>query len=620
MRPVPVNAVSITGGLWAERRRVNVEASIPSLLEELEARGIIDNFRRVSGRKQVARRGPLYTDSDVYKWIEGAAFALQTTADPALKARVDAVIDEIVAAQEPSGYLNTWFQDERKVNRWKRQVSDHELYCLGHLLHAAIAYDHATGDRVLLEAGIRFVNHILNDVMPSGQTLMAGHPEIEMALVELYRAEGDKRFLELASHILTGERERTNYTEAQLRYTFSGKPFVERTEMEGHAVRACYAAAGATDYYLETGDEAYWSTLTRLWDDMATRKMYITGGVGSRAAGEAFGEPFELPNAQAYTESCAAIANLMWSWRMLHADPDAKYADVIERALYNSINSGMSLSGTLYCYRNPLQLSGNPNDKIRNPWYDTTCCPPNLQRTFASLPAHLYSTSDAGLYVHHYMPGELRWKLGDGTALTVKQTTRYPWEGGVKLELAPETVQEFTLFLRIPEWSQRTSVVVNGARQSGVGNGTYHAIRRAWKPGDTVELTLDMTPQVLRANPLARENTSSVAIQRGPLVYTLEQPDQPVGARVEDMAFSLSKDPAKDFQAEYRADLLGGVVVLKHRGIAFDNPAADLPLYAPMAQYPKRNSRPVDLTLVPYYTFHNRGEVAMQVWMPFVTR
>lgn len=616
MRPVPVGAVSLTGGLWAARRQVNVSASIPSLLEELESHGILDNFRRLSGRKQVPRRGPLYTDSDVYKWIEGAAFALQTQPDAALKAKVDAVIDDIVAAQEPSGYLNTWYVEERRPLRWKQQQSGHELYCLGHLLQGALAYQRATGDRKLLDAGIRFVHHILNDVVPGGQPLYAGHPEIEMALVELYRAEGDRRYLQLAGKILQGQGEELKLTESQMRYTFSGKPFTSRTEMEGHAVRACYASAGATDYYMETGDTSYWRTLQSLWEDMVERKMYVTGGVGSRASGEAFGEPYELPNALAYTESCAAIANLMWSWRMLHADPQAKYADVIERALYNSINSGMSLTGTLYCYRNPLALSGNPKDRIRNPWYDTTCCPPNLQRMFASLPAYFYSTSAEGVYVHHYTESTLKWKLDEGTGLEIRQETRYPWEGTVSLAVNPAEAKEFTVFLRIPGWSRQSTVRVNGSVQASAKPGTYLALRRTWKPGDRIEASFDMTPQPLRAHPLAKENAGSVAIQRGPLVYAMEQPDQPLGVRVEDVALVLGDDPSRDFRAEHRPDLLGGVTVLRHRGVVFERPAAGLPLYAPLSAYPERAAKPVELVLIPYYTFHNRGEVAMQVWIP----
>lgn len=617
LHPVPVAAVTIQDGFWAQRRKTNVENSIPTLYQELESHGIIDNFRRLSGRKNVDRRGPLFTDSDIYKWIEGAAFALQSQPDAKLKATVDAAIDEIVAAQEPSGYLNTWFQGDRKARRWQEQVTGHELYCLGHMLHAAIAYQRATGDRKLLDAGIRFVDHLINDVLPSGQALMAGHPEIEMALVELYRSEGDRRYLDLAGKLLTGPGDSLRLSDSQIRYTFSGKPFPQRTKMEGHAVRACYASAGATDYYLETGDPAYWTTLNRLWNDMAGNKMYITGGVGSRASGEAFGEPFELPNALAYTESCAAIANMIWTWRMLHAAPEARYADVMERALYNSINSGMSLSGTLYCYRNPLEHSGDPADPIRNPWYNTTCCPPNLERTFASLPGYLYSTSPGGLYVHHYADNELDWKLEDGTPLTVKQSTKYPWEGAVRMELSPAKTTDFTLFVRIPGWSEHSSVRVNGAVLAGVKPGSYFAIKRSWTAGDVVEVSLDMSPQVLRANPLARENQGRVAIQRGPLVYILEEPDQPIGVRLQDVALRLSAQPSKDFVASFQPELLGGITVLRHRGLVYQKPTADLPLYAPIGSYSRRESKPAELTFVPYFVFHNRGEAAMQVWIPF---
>ena len=617
MVPVPVSAVTITDGLWAQRRRINVEKSIPSLYEELESHGIVDNFRRLSGRKQVPRRGPLFTDSDLYKWIEAAAFALQSKADPILQERVAASIDEIVAAQEPSGYLNTRWVEDSKNRRWQDQYTNHELYCLGHLLQAAIAYRNATGDRKLLDAGIRFVNHIIDDVVPSGQPLLAGHPEIEMALIELYRSERDPRFFKLAEQILTGPGDKMKLSERQIQYSFSGKPFPERTKMEGHAVRACYAAAGATDYYLESGNRAYWDTLTRLWDDMANRKMYITGGVGSRASGEAFGDPFELPNARAYTESCAAISNMMWSWRMLHASPDARYADVMERALYNSVNSGMSLSGSLYCYRNPLEHNGDPADRIRNPWYDTTCCPPNLERIFASLPGYLYSSAEDGIYVHLYAANKLDWHLGDGTLLSVTGTTKYPWEGAVRMEVSPASPSEFTLHLRIPGWSARTLVKVNGAPIAGVKPGTYLPVKRTWKPGDVVELALDMMPRAMRANPLARENQASVAIERGPLVYVLEQTDQPVGVAVPDVALRLSAEPAKDFKAEFRPELLGGVSVLRHRGIVYVKPTAELPLYAPIDVSTRRSSKPAELTFIPYFAFHNRGEAAMQVWLPF---
>ncbi|MCP5118274.1 MAG: glycoside hydrolase family 127 protein, partial [bacterium] len=269
-----------------------------------------------------------------------------------------------------------YYQDDRKDQRWSEQYRGHELYCLGHLLQAAIAYYRATGERRLLDAGIKFVDYLLETSGPGKRPLLTGHPELELALVELHRVTRDKRHLELARYLLTGD-ERQDVTPRQLTYMFSGKPFPSLTKLEGHAVRVMYACSGATDYYLETGDQNYWTTIERLWEDMVTGKMYITGGVGSRAAGEAFGEPYELPNQRAYTESCAAIGNMFWNWRILAATGEARYTDVLERALYNSVNSGLSIDGTLYCYRNPLELTGNPDDQIRNPWYSTTCCPPN---------------------------------------------------------------------------------------------------------------------------------------------------------------------------------------------------------------------------------------------------
>jgi DUF1680 family protein len=454
LRNIPVRAVKMGDGFWAPRRKVNVEKSIPTLLELLEEHGAVDNFRRLTGRTRAARRGPRYTDSDVYKWMEAAAFVLQSGDDPQLRAAFDRLAGEILAAQEPSGYLNTYFVDERVANRFKQMVGGHELYCLGHLLQAAIAYYRATGGRRLLDGGIKFVDYLCRDFGPTKQPLLTGHPELEMALVELYRTTGERRYLELAGYLLQGDGERLKLTREQLVYLFSGKPFVSRTRLEGHAVRAMYACCGATDYYMETGDAGYWRTLELLWNDMAGRKMYITGGVGSRAEGEAFGEAYELPNVSAYTESCAAIGNLMWNWRMLAATGAARYTDVIERALYNGVNSGLSLEGSLYCYRNPLELAGDPEDKIRNPWYDTTCCPPNLERILASLPGYMYSTSPDGLYVHLYHSSELDWALQNGAKLKVTQKTNYPWEGKVEIGVDPAAAGEFTVFVRVPGWTR----------------------------------------------------------------------------------------------------------------------------------------------------------------------
>jgi DUF1680 family protein len=366
---------------------------------------------------------------------------------------------------------------------------------------------------------------------------------------------------------------------------------------------------------METGDAAYWKTLERLWDDLTRGKMYITGGTGSRADGEAFGEAYELPNAKAYTESCAALASLFWNWRMLHASGDARYADMVERALYNSINSGMSLDGRLYCYRNPLEMSREASAKIRNPWYDTTCCPPNLQRMFASLPGYFYSTSSDGLYVHLYDNNQVDWKLEDGMPLTVSMTTKYPWEGAVEMKVSPKQAKEFTLFLRIPAWSLKNEVVVNGeAWRGAVKPGAYLALKRTWKAGDTVRLKLQVEARATVAHPRALENQGRVAIERGPLVYLLEQADQNPGVNVLESVLRLSADPARDFLPEYRSDLLGGVMVLKHRGATAALSYEGLPLYRAFDPREKVAGAEAELTLIPYYGFANRGPSAMQVW------
>ncbi|MBI4877673.1 MAG: glycoside hydrolase family 127 protein [Acidobacteria bacterium] len=621
LRNVPVSAVRLQGGFWEARRKTNVEKSIPTMLQLLEEHGVVDNFRRLSGRKQVARKGPLYTDSDLYKWMEAAAYVLQSEDRPELRAAFDRLTGEILAAQEPSGYLNTYYQDELKDKRFTEMHRGHELYCLGHLLQAAIAYYRATGERKLLDGGMRFADYLVRDFGPTKRPLLAGHPEIELALAELYRTTGKREYLNLAGYILHGDGERLNLSPQQLSYMFSGRPFTDRKIVEGHSVRAGYACSGAADYFLETGDPSFGKTLERLWTDMTQRKMYITGGIGSRSAGEAFGDPYELPNAKAYTESCAAIANMMFNWRMLAATGQARYTDVLEQALYNSVNSGMSLEGTLYCYRNPLELAGGPEERIRNPWYSTTCCPPNLERTFAMLPGYFYSTSGEGLFIHLYDNNDLDWKLEDGTALKLKVLTRYPWEGAADIALNVGRPAEFTLFLRIPGWSERTEVLVNGEpAASSPKPGEYLPLRRRWKAGDIVRVVFDMSPRLVAAHPRVMDNQGRAAVTRGPLVYCLEQPDQKDGAPVLESSFVLSGGAAKDFLPEFRADLLGGVTVLRHRGAASARPFSEIPLYQTLDRAERKPGKPIDLVLIPYYAFMNRGPAAMQVWIPYFRR
>jgi DUF1680 family protein len=627
LHSVPVRAVTIEDGFWAKRRTTNVERSIPTMRVQLEEHGRMDNFRRLAGKSSAPQKGPYYSDSDIYKWTESVGWALQSGDRPELRNVTESMIREVVAIQEPSGYLNTYYQNDRVALRMQPhdQEVGHELYCLGHMLQGAIAYYRATGDSTLMDAGAKFVDNFLIPNYgpgPNQKPIISGHPEIEMSLIELYRTTGKRQYVELAGYILHGD-ERTSIQPRALVYMFCGIPFTSRTKLEGHAVRAMYACCGATDYYLETGDPAYWTTLNLLWEDLSKRQMYITGGVGARGQGEAFGEAYELPNEQAYGESCAAIGNMMWNWRMLAASGEARFTDVIERALYNGINSGMSLDGTTYCYRNPLAFDPTAYDKargekgIRNPWYDTTCCPPNLERTFASLPGYFYSTSKDGLYVHLYDNSLLDWRLENGTPIKIQQKTNYPWNGEVKLTLNPAQPADFTFYVRIPGWATGAKVVVNGKTLDGVTAGEYLPVRRNWKPGDTVTLSFPMTTEVIASNPRVAEDTSRVAVRRGPIIYCMEELDQPAGVALSDISVHLSERMGKDFHDEYAASLLEGVVVLHHEGAAFETPSAGEALYIPMSSAAPK-THPAELTLIPYYAWANREATPMQVWARYV--
>jgi DUF1680 family protein len=621
LRNVPVHAVTITKGFWGARREINVDKSIPSMEKLLEANGRMDNYLRLVGKSDAKQRGPVYSDSDVYKWTEAVGFALQSGDRPELRAQAEKINKEVVAVQEPSGYLNTYYVGDRVKDRMEPEVQrwGHELYNLGHMIQGAIAFYRGTGDRTLLDASVRFVDgYLLTNFGPGAdkKPIFSGHPEIELALIELYRTTGDKRYLALAGYILQGD-DRIKVPQHGYVYHFCGIPFTSRTHLEGHAVRAMYACCGATDYYMETGDESYLKTLNALWNDLVSSQMYVTGGVGARSQGEAFGDSYELPNFTAYGESCAAIGNMMWNWRMLTATGEAKYADVIERALYNGINSGMSLDGTLYCYRNPLAFDPSGGDQIRNPWYDTTCCPPNLERTFASLPGYFYSTSKDGLYLHLYDNSRLDWHLEDGTGIKVLQKTNYPWDGATEITVIPAKPMEFTFYIRIPGWSDGTQVNINGNPVSGATPGQYLALRRSWSSGDIINVKFNMAPQVLQANARVVDDYGRVAVQRGPLIYCLEQLDQPEGVPLYDISLDLRQKSSSQFHEEFQSDLLGGIVVVKHLGAANEKSSSGSKLYYPYTTN-RTQARQLELRFIPYYAWANRTSTPMQVWTPIL--
>ena len=616
LHTVPVQAVHIREGFWTERRRVTTERSLPTMLTELEEHGVVDNFRRLEGHSELPRKGRISSDSDLYKWIEAAAWALASNetavADAAtLRGDIESLVSHIVAAQEPTGYLNTYFTGDKAHLRFTDLSHSHEDFCLGHLLQAGIAYYRATGNRRLLDAGIRFADYLVQNFGPDKRPFFTGHPELEMAMVELYRTTGQTRYLEFARYLFSGvERDRLKLKDAEMRYMFSGRPFTSHTEFEGHAVRALYAASGATDYYTETGDPAYKKTLNLLWTDLTMRKMYITGGVGARSAGESFGDPYELPSESAYAESCAAVANVMWNFRLLMMTGDARYADVLERTLYNGANAGMSLGGNLYCYRNPLASTG---EKLRNPWYDVTCCPPNLERLFESLPGYLYGVSRDGVYVNLYHASQLDWHLDDGTGIQISQVTDYPWSGTIRLRVSPAKPADFTVYVRWPQWAQSIGLEVNGVpiQVTAFQGGSYIPISRRWEPGDSVTVDLPMPATPMVANPRVADDYGRVAIERGPLVYALEQIDQN-GAALGDIFYRSGSLIA----AEPKKDLLGGITLLKSSGQVAEKSLGEEPLYQPLSVGANRAKRPLTLTFIPYYAIGNREPTPMEVWVP----
>ncbi|MGC9522065.1 MAG: glycoside hydrolase family 127 protein [Anaerolineae bacterium] len=622
LQPVPVDAITLTDEFWAPRRALNREVTLRTQYEHLESTGRLDNFRRAAGTVDGAFQGLFFNDSDIYKWLEAASWTLATDDDPELEALVDDTIDLVAAAQEPDGYLDTYFTIGG-IERWSNLRDLHELYCAGHLFQAAVAHYRATGKRSLLDIAQRFADLICETFGPDEGQIdgVPGHPEIEMGLVELARATGEARYLEQASYFIDARGQGLIGGRA---YHQDHRPFRELDRLAGHAVRALYLSAGATDVYAETGDEALMAALVRLWERMARRQMYVTGGLGSRHRGEAVGADYELPNARAYAETCAGIANVMWSWRMLQLSGEAPYADLMERALYNAALPGISLDGKAYYYINPLASDGVPEpapDRDRDvyrrqPWFTCACCPPNIARTIAKLPGYLYGVSENTVWIHTYAANEAEITLPGGETVRLVQRTRYPWSGRVIVETL--TPGKFALRLRIPGWCRAEperdcpTVSVNGEPWSAVVEpGTYVEIARTWAVGDSVCISLPMPIRQIVTHPYALENTGRVALMRGPLLYCLEGVDHP------DVDLRDVVVPKPDaLETAFRKDLLGGVQVLEGEGWA--TPPADgwqTSLYRPAQSVDPASKAPLALRAIPYFAWANRAVGAMQVWL-----
>lgn len=611
-RPAPLTAVALTDAFWEPRIRINRETTLPFQLAECEATGRINNFRRASGKKDIPFEGIYFNDSDVYKMAEAMAYSLATNPDPKLDAALDAVIQEIADAQQPDGYLNTYFMFERESERYTNTKDMHEIYCAGHLIQAAVAHHRATGKTTLLDIAIRLADNLDAHFGPNGRIGACGHEEAEMALVELYRDTQEPRYLMLAQRMIEARGQKPGLLGGD-EYHQDHRPVREQTALVGHAVRHLYLACGVADVVLENGSETYRAALETLWDNLTQKKMYVTGGAGARWEGEAFGDDYELPNERAYTETCAAIASVMWNWRMLNLTGEAKYADVLETALYNGVMSGLSLDGTHYFYQNPLADHGRHR---REKWFGCACCPPNIARLLASLPNYFYSTDKAGgVWCHLYAAGAATLPLETGGSLTLNIETNYPWDGKVTIRVGEDSKTSHALHLRIPQWTDNATLLVDGVPDSLANElkpGSY--VEVSVRSGTVIELDLPMRIERVESHPHVAGNRGRVALRRGPLVYCIEQIDFPANVHVWDVA--LPEDA--ELVTEFVPELLGGVVVLKGRAVATNSGHWNGALYAPYAPVSPKEFRFVPFTAIPYYAWANREAGPMQVWIPTV--
>ena len=609
----PVRFARLGAGFWGERARLNAEVGIPSGIERLRAAGNVENLQLAAARATSGYRGDLpFLDSDVYKWLEAAAFEARHGARPDLEAFSAELIALLAEAQQPDGYLQSYFQVNRPGERYVDLQWGHDLYCAGHLLQAAIARARVLGDEALLGIGLRFVDSIVAELGANGKREgVGGHPEIEMALVELYRLTRDARHLELAQLLIDrrghGLLGAGRFGSA---YWQDDVPVRETTAGRGHAVRQLYLLCGVVDAYLETGEEALLAAAERQWLDIAAHKTYLTGGQGARHTDESFGDAWELPPDRAYCETCAAIGSIMASWRLLLATGKARYAELIERTLYNGFLSGASLDGEGYRYVNPLQVrhsrAGVAGDQgpYFSRWFRCACCPPNVMRLLASLEDYVCARRDDGLVLHQFVSGD----YGDDE-LQIHVETGYPYRGDIDVTVVQAPESAATIALRVPQWAVGATLKVNGDPQPLRNEDGWLTLRRNWRGGDRIEIELPLAVRVTRADSRVDALRAAVALERGPLVYCVEEADNP-GVSLEEIAMVLSAAAA-----EHDHELLGGVTPL-HLEVELTVREGEEPWWLYGADGAPTTALRRSLRAIPFYAWGNRTHGAMRVWLP----
>lgn len=619
LTPFALADVVFDDEFWTPRQEANRAVTLPHLLAMYQQTGRVDAFR-LTWEPGHPNPPHVFWDSDVAKWIEAAGYTLSVRPDRRLARELEEVVNLVVSAQQPDGYLNTHFTVVEPDKRWTNLRDLHELYCAGHLMEAGVAHFEATGSRKLLTAVCRYAD-LIDATFGRDRGKKRGYPgheEIELALVKLYRTTGEPRYLKLSKYFVDERGRKPHYfdREAKTRgedpktwwardysYTQAQAPVREQSEAMGHAVRAMYLYSGMADVAAETGDAELRTACKRLWRSVVERKMYITGGVGSSHRGEKFTTDYDLPNLSAYAETCAAIGLVFFAHRMLQLEADGRYADVLERALYNGALAGVDLRGNRFFYVNPLASGG---DHHRREFFGCACCPPNLARLIASLGRYVYSRSGGRVYVHLYVGGEGVTEVA-GWPVSIRQETRYPWEGAVKLTLGMGRPTRFEMRLRLPGWCPRHELTVNGEPVETRMVKGYAVLQREWRDGDVIHLTLEMPVQRLVAHPRVAEDAGKVALQRGPLVYCLEQCDNAAPVR------AVTLPDASPLIARYRPEVLGGAVVLEGAAQA---PAATGWNHRLYRTVPETRTRAVKFTAVPYCLWDNRGPGPMTVWLP----
>lgn len=629
-KPVPFTAVHFNDHFWAGRLETNRKVTIPFDFKKSEETGRISNFEKAGGLKAGPFQGIRFDDSDVYKIMEGAAYSLSSHPDPALEKYMDDLIDKIAAAQEEDGYLYT----NRTINpahpapnagekRWSYLNQSHELYNAGHMYEAAVAYYKATGKRKFLDVALKNADLMVRTFGPGKQYGFPGHQEIEIGLVKLYRVTGNKDYLNLAKYFLDirgKEVENVKYPQKHDIYIQSHKPVVEQEEAVGHAVRATYMYSGMADVAALTGDTAYIHAIKKIWNNVVSKKLYLTGGIGARREGEAFGDNYELPNATAYNETCAAIGNMLWNHRMFLLEGDSKYMDVFERTLYNGFLAGVSLEGNEFFYPNPLEFDGitkfNQGRACRKPWFSCSCCPSNVVRFMPSLPGYVYATKGADIYVNLFIGNEAEINT-PGNKVKISMVTGYPWEGKVKIQLTPVKPEQFSLQIRIPRWAlgqplpsdlytyiQQNStapvITVNGKRVPVETKNGFAVINRKWKKNDYVTVEFPMPPHLVKANEKVEEDINKLAVERGPIVYCAEWVDN------NGLVSNLILPQNTVLTTSEAPRLFDGVTLIE----------GEVPAVVIEDGGLRVETKTRKMTLIPYYAWAHRGIGEMSVWLP----